>query len=138
MAKARGILFVYDADLSLASVLAEIAHRTVRPDTYVCNLCKVTYGALGMKRAWSRYVKGLRAGGLDVDFALRSGFRRRHPDRADDPLPALYERSADARGGLRRLVGAGEFNAATTVDELQALVEAALERAGLLPPSVAR
>ncbi len=124
----RGILFVYDADLSLASGLAEIAHRTFRPETYVCNLCKVTYGLVGMKRAWSDYIKRLRGRGIAVDFSLRSSFRRRNPARAGDRFPALYLRAEGEPGGLRLLVGADQWNAATTIDELRALVDDALAR----------
>jgi hypothetical protein len=38
------LLFVYNADSGLFNSIAEAAHKIVSPQTYRCDLCRITYG----------------------------------------------------------------------------------------------
>nr|WP_246363077.1 hypothetical protein [Deinococcus budaensis] len=98
--------------------------KTVRPQDYDCSLCAVTYGPLGMKRAWREYVRGL---GADVRFLhrdeLRAGFGV-----SGVALPAVFEVGPDGR--LREWLSAHELRAVTTLEDLMQLVGVRFQRDG--------
>lgn len=122
----KKLLFVYDADLDLPSLLAEVAHRTIRPDTYVCNLCKVTYGLTGKKTEWLSYLRALEQRGFVTSFQLRRSFRRDHPKMANVSLPALLV--VDEQEGSTLLLDGGAFNKVRTVEDLKHLVDSVVTR----------
>ncbi|WP_337866838.1 hypothetical protein [Ignavibacterium sp.] len=39
------IQFVYNAKGNVASSIFDLAHKIISPETYQCNLCKITHGA---------------------------------------------------------------------------------------------
>ncbi|MFZ1518712.1 MAG: hypothetical protein WAU11_08050 [Ignavibacteriaceae bacterium] len=39
------IQFIYNAKNGVANSLFDLAHKIISPDTYECNLCKLTHGA---------------------------------------------------------------------------------------------
>lgn len=39
------IQFIYNAKSGAANSLFDLAHKIISPDTYECNLCKITHGA---------------------------------------------------------------------------------------------
>lgn len=39
------IQFIYNAKSGLANSIFDLAHKLISPDTYECNLCKITHGA---------------------------------------------------------------------------------------------
>ena len=49
------IIFVYNANSGFVSSLLDIGHKVISPDTYSCNLCKMTYGVVGEREEWKRY-----------------------------------------------------------------------------------
>lgn len=51
------LLFVWNADSGWQNALLDSLHKWVRPDTYSCNLCRLTHGGVGPKGAWKRYVE---------------------------------------------------------------------------------
>ena len=91
------LVFVYNADAGLFSMLTDYAHKIVSPQTYACSLCALTYGNLGMKRAWKRFVTGLDA---TIEFLHRDELAERYGVR-DVPLPAVFRpAAAGLEGGL--------------------------------------
>ena len=52
------LLFVYNADSGKLNALKDAIHKVVKPSTYPCSLCTVTYGNLGMKRTWKTFISG--------------------------------------------------------------------------------
>ena len=57
--KTQKLIFVYNADSGFLNTLGDFAHKIVRPSTYPCNLCAVTFGNLGMKMEWKKFVNSL-------------------------------------------------------------------------------
>ena len=53
------IIFVYNAESGIANALLDYGKKYIQPDKYDCQLCMVTYGALGMKKDWKGFVKSL-------------------------------------------------------------------------------
>ena len=70
------LICVYNADTGLIEALMHAVHKAVRPETYPCSLCALTYGAVSMRGDWKRYWNSLDA---DVDFYHRDDFTEDFP-----------------------------------------------------------
>ncbi|NQX94945.1 MAG: hypothetical protein HRT64_08525 [Erythrobacter sp.] len=70
------LICVYNADTGLIEALMHAVHKAVRPETYPCSLCALTYGAVSMRGDWKRYWNALDA---DVDFYHRDDFTEDFP-----------------------------------------------------------
>jgi hypothetical protein len=113
----RRFAFVYNADGGLWNLLQDAAHKLLRPSTYPCSLCGLTYGPLGMKRSWAAFVRTLPGA---VEF-LHKDEPRHGP--WPGPLPAVLEL---IDGRLVERVGAAELDGLRDLDALIALVRARL------------
>ncbi len=113
------LLFVYNADGGVFNDIAGALHKTFSPDTYECNLCKITYGSVWMKEDWWKFIEGL---DFEVDFLHRDEFRKRFPENSDS-LPALFFVDGNK---VTLLVTADEMNAAESIDDMKKLVVQAL------------
>ena len=65
------LLFVYNADTGLFSVMTDYAHKILSPKTYPCNLCAITYGNMGMNKQWKEYINNLT---IPIEFLHRDEF----------------------------------------------------------------
>lgn len=109
------ILMVYEADSGPVSAVMDTLHKLVRPETYPCRLCALTYGWFGMKKAWAETVAALPH---PVEFLHRDEWRARFPGTAF-PFPAIL---LEKEGAFETLISATEFEGLTTLDALQALL----------------
>lgn len=55
----KEIIFVYNADGGIGNALLDYGKKYIQPDKYDCQLCMVTYGALGMKKDWKIFTSSL-------------------------------------------------------------------------------
>jgi len=53
------LFFVYNADSSMFAQASDFAHKTLSPKTYACDLCKLTYGNVLIKRQWKEFLESL-------------------------------------------------------------------------------
>jgi hypothetical protein len=114
------LVIVYNADEGLGAALFDAVHKIVRPDTYPCDLCAITYGAVSMRGAWRDWLK---AQPFAVEFYHRQDFARAFPEQADLPLPAILRRDGAA---LTLVLGREAMRADMGVAALIAAVEAGL------------
>ena len=49
------LIFVYNADSGILNLVKDAAHKLLRPETYPCSLCALTYGAVSEKRRWREF-----------------------------------------------------------------------------------
>lgn len=49
------LYFIYNANSGVFNSLSDIAHKTLKPETYQCNLCKLTHGLLFEKKKWTNF-----------------------------------------------------------------------------------
>jgi hypothetical protein len=117
------LVIVYNADEGLGAALFDAVHKVVRPDTYPCDLCAITYGAVSMKGAWRDWLK---ARPFPTEFYHRQDFARAYPALTRLPLPAILRRDEDE---LTLLLGPDEMSADMAVDTLIAAVEAKIAAA---------
>lgn len=121
MTSAPYLLFVYNADSGVVNALKDLWHKTVSPETYDCQLCAVTYGPLGMRPQWRRFVKGLE---LDVKFLHRDELRDQY-GLSDVDLPAVFK--VEASGQVNEWIEAKQVRG---VQDLEAMMELLRKRLG--------
>lgn len=114
------LVMVYNADEGLGAALFDAAHKILKPETYPCDLCAITYGAFSMRGAWKTW---LAAQPFAAEFFHKQDFHRAHPALADLPLPAVLRRDGAL---LRPVIGPADMRADMTVADLIATIEARL------------
>ncbi|MEL6530668.1 MAG: hypothetical protein AAGK01_13295 [Pseudomonadota bacterium] len=111
------LLIVYNADGGIFNALAHAVHKAVRPETYPCSLCAITYGAVSMRRKWRAFLDGLR---MEKVFHHRDDFAADYPDH-DFTLPVILIREFGEEP--RVLVSSTELDQIADVDELIEIVD---------------
>jgi hypothetical protein len=53
------LLFVYNANSGLVNKLIDFTHKSIKPSTYPCSLCQLTYGIFKVDPKWTAFIKGL-------------------------------------------------------------------------------
>ncbi len=67
------LLFVYNANSGF-SIVKDFFHKMLKPETYPCNLCGLTYGNFSMKKEWKEFIENLE---VPVEFLHRNQFMKR-------------------------------------------------------------
>jgi len=109
------LIFVYNADTGFFNLVSDIAHKMLSPETYACNLCKITHSNFGMREEWKSFFAELDA---ELEFLHRDEFIKKF--RMEDmTLPAVFvlvdEKPVE-------LVRADEINACHDTLSLQMLI----------------
>ena len=115
------IIFVYNADSGLLNVVSDAVHKIVRPSTYPCRLCDVTYTLTGMRREWRQFIRSL---DIPVEFLHRDQLSKAYGIDGV-PLPAVF---MERRGELMEWMSAVEINACRTLQELIERVRQRVDR----------
>lgn len=108
------ILFVHNAHSGLGNALLDGVHKMVRPKTYPCKLCALTYGAVRVKKDWEMFYKSL---DVPVDFMYKDQFDKKFPGHPFK-LPAAF---ADDGMNLELKISSDDFDKLKDLDELIAL-----------------
>ena len=61
----QNLIFVYNAKSGGLNAVLDYVHKMVSPDTYDCNLCKLTYDNFGQIKKWSDF---LTSSNISVDY----------------------------------------------------------------------
>jgi hypothetical protein len=112
------LVFVYNANSGFFNGLADLAHKTLSPDTYACHLCRLTYSPLGMRRGWKRFLSEL---DFDLEFLHRDELRT-EDGMSNLALPAILLRRT---GTISVLVDAPTLNRCETLQALQQCIQTA-------------
>jgi len=86
------IIFVYNADSGFVSSLLDIGHKIISPDTYRCNLCKMTHGAFSEKEEWKRYRE---SSSNEMEFLHKDEFEKKYG--VKKAYPAIFTLSDSNR-----------------------------------------
>lgn len=82
------LIFVYNADSGIISGALDFAHKLTSPQTYKCNLCKITYGNFAIKAEWREFLRTL---DYNLSFLHRNQFRVKFPKLKDYELPIVLK-----------------------------------------------
>ena len=116
MASKTTIIFVYNADSGPINGLKDYFHKIIKPDTYRCNLCAVTFGNFGMENSWRKFINSLKN---DVKFLHRDEFRKQF-NLKDISFPAAFIKKDEE---INLLISRDEIISVKTVPELINLVK---------------
>jgi hypothetical protein len=109
------LVFVYNADSDGISLVKDFWKKILRPSSYQCRLCGVTYGAFSMKKDWKKFISGLN---VETEFLHRDEFEMKY--RIKNALyPSAY---LEQNGELKLLISQEEMNSVNNLDEMEALV----------------
>ncbi|MBG7601783.1 MAG: GTPase [Gammaproteobacteria bacterium] len=108
------LIFVYNANSGKLNTLFDIAHKLLSPETYQCDLCSLTHGALSEKQAWKEFRERT---GLNMVFLHKDEFEQLHKKSFNYPVILKQADSIDL------LLNADEISQVKSVDGLIALIE---------------
>jgi hypothetical protein len=117
------LILVYNADSGLLNAVKDAVWKVVRPATYPCSLCALTYGWVSMHGRWRRFLNRLPYAKV---FYHKDDFAAAYPG-VTIPLPAILMAYPGQVPDI--LVAAAELDALPDLDALIALVEARLDEA---------
>jgi hypothetical protein len=83
------LIIVYNAESGFFNSVSSSVHKFVSPETYSCQLCRVSHGLVGMLGPWKTYLERLP---VPVRSYHRSQFQTTFPDYADTRLPSILLR----------------------------------------------
>jgi hypothetical protein len=118
------LIFIYNANSGKLNTLFDIAHKLISPETYQCDLCSLTHGALSEKKTWQEFRK---RNGLKMEFLHKDEFEKLHAKTFD--YPVILKQADD----IELFLNADEISHIKSVDELIALIE---QQVDSLTPSV--
>ena len=107
------LLFVYNADSGLWDSLLDIGHKAVSPDTYGCNLCSITHGALRERPEWKKFKRETRH---ELEFLHRDEFEKRFGKNHGYGLPAVFAENGE--GNWKTLIPSAELESLKGVADL--------------------
>ena len=103
----QNLVVVYNAKSGGLNTVLDYVHKMVSPDTYDCNLCKLTYDNFGQIREWNDFLRFLN---ISVDYYYKDHLTQIGMDPEMD-LPAIFFNN-------NLLIGAREINGFKTLEEL--------------------
>ncbi len=109
------LIFIYNADSSIFKQIEDYVHKIVRPGTYQCNLCALTYNNFGMNNDWKTFVDNI---SIDVEFLHKDEFQKLY--QVDNPkFPSAYLKKGSK---FDLFITQDEMNRLKTSGELEDLV----------------
>ncbi len=106
------LIFVYNSDDTVLSLIKDTAHKMVSPNTYPCNLCRITYPGVSMREDWQKFIQSLPH---EVLFLHRNEFHKQYPNKKNTRLPAAFTENPT---GLNLFIPHSEINKAKDVKDL--------------------
>ena len=115
----KKLIFVYNADDSFLSKATDFIHKIVKPETYQCSLCALTYGNVSMKKEWKTFLDSL---DYEVAFIYKTAFHNKSKF-SGMPVPCIL---LDDNNVQKVLIAATEMNSLSSLEELIRVLEAKL------------
>lgn len=108
------IQFIYNAKNNVASSIFDLAHKIISPETYQCNLCKLTHGAFTESKKFKELKQKYNITLWHIDD-YETNFKK------EKSYPLIILR--DEKGSEINRIDTETINNLNTVDELEELIE---------------
>jgi hypothetical protein len=108
------LIFVHNADSGMLNGLFDIGHKIISPDSYKCNLCKLTHGNFTERKLWKNFRE---SSSLDLVFFHKDEFEKKYTERF------TYPTVLNDDNGLEIFISTEEINKITKPDELIDLIK---------------
>ncbi len=105
------LIFIYNADSGPISLMKDFFHKVLKPSTYECNLCAVSFGNFGMKKEWKNYINNL---DIPIEFLHRDQFLRQYNVKGAKFPSAYLQRESE----LELFIPQDRMNEVQSVEEL--------------------
>jgi hypothetical protein len=109
------LVFIYNADSGLINAVKDYFHKRRSPETYQCNLCMQTFGAISMKKDWKSYVKNL---DISAEFLHKDEFEKTYDVKGAKYPSAYYKNGSN----MKLVISQEEMDAVNSLEELKDLV----------------
>ena len=77
------LIFVYNADSGFISSMLDIGHKIVNPETYTCNLCKMTFDTFTENKKWKDFRENA---DIEMEFLHRDEFEEKYNMKLEYPV----------------------------------------------------
>ena len=77
------LIFVYNADSGFVSTMLDIGHKIVNPETYSCDLCKMTFDTFTENKKWKEFRENSE---ITMEFLHRDEFEKKYKMSFDYPV----------------------------------------------------
>lgn len=108
------VIFVYNANTGLFSIVTDFAHKILSPSTYQCNLCALTYGSISMNQEWKIFIESLQ---IETIFLHKNKFEKQY--KIQTALPAIF---IIVNGAINKIITKQEIESCQTLEALKTLV----------------
>lgn len=81
------VIFVYNANSGKLNALFDAGHKLLRPSTYPCSLCALTYDTFSENAIWKTFREERR---LDMEFYHKDEFENTFPN-VQIPYPSILK-----------------------------------------------
>ena len=111
----KKLVFVYNADSDVISIVKDFWKKMLRPSSYECNLCAQTFSLFGMKKDWKKFINNL---DIEAEFLHKDEFEEKY-EISDALFPSVYLKNGST---LDLLIDQEEMNRVKSLGEMEALV----------------
>ncbi len=112
------LIFVYNANSGKANAFVDGLHKLIRPVTYNCNLCAITFNTFSEKKIWKEFREH---SGVEMRFLHKDEFQKEYASKwlLKYQFPVVLIEKDD---GLEIFISSEEFNELSTSEALISLV----------------
>lgn len=103
------LIFVYNANSGVASMIKDISHKLMSPQTYDCFLCSLTHGTFTEDPQWKVFREN---SSIDMEFLHRDEFERKYDRKEAYPVVLKQQSTIEvvlSRDQLRHLSSVEEL-----------------------------
>jgi len=108
------LIFIHNADSGKLNGLFDLGHKIVSPETYKCNLCKLTHGKFTERKVWKDFKE---SSSLDLVFLHKDEFEKQYIERFSYPIILKND------SGLGIFISTEELNKIFESEELINLIK---------------
>lgn len=110
----KQLIFVYNANSDLFSILTDFAHKILSPSTYQCRLCALTYGNFSVKQQWKSFVENFP---IKTAFLHKDEFEKQY--KIQPALPAVF---ISLNEKVREIITKQEIESCQSSEELKTII----------------
>ena len=111
----KKVIFVYNANSGVVSVVKDFWKKILRPRSYECNLCLQTFSTFGMKKGWKNFIQNL---DIETEFLHKDEFEEKY-EINDAKYPSAYIQD---NGNFNLFITQDEMNTVKSLNEMETLV----------------
>lgn len=118
------LLFIYNAHSGKTNALIDSFHKLVKPASYSCNLCKLTYGKFSENKKWKDFRKNLK---IESVFLHKDEFKKQYASKFGYKFqyPIILLESS---GELEVFISDAEISEMHSVEMLTELIKERLKK----------